>query len=84
MLSWKLMLAVARRPGLWGEAVRTLLAVAPRQWWRRRPFLPLPDADYASWRLATAHGDAAVTLDGSELVSYLEWRKRQHRPLRRV
>lgn len=84
MLSWNLVLAVGRRPGLWGEGLRTLLAVSPRRWWRRRPFLPIPDADYATWRLATAHGNASVALDESELVSFLEWRKRQHRPLRRI
>ena len=84
MFSWNLVLAVVRRPGLWGEGLRTLLAVSPKQWWSRRPYLPLPDADYTSWRLVTARGDASVGLDASELVSYLEWRKRQHRPLRRV
>ncbi|MDJ0498932.1 MAG: hypothetical protein QNJ89_13945 [Acidimicrobiia bacterium] len=84
MLSWKLVLAVGRRPSLWGEGLRTLLAVSPQQWWRQRPFLPLPDAEYTTWRLATAHGDASIGLDAPELISYLEWRKRQHRPLRRV
>lgn len=84
MLSWNLVLAVARRPGLWAEGVRALLAVSHRQWWRRRPFLPVPDTDYTSWRVATAHGDAAAVVDAGELISYLEWRKRQHRPLRRV
>ena len=84
MLSWNLVRAVGRHPSLWGEGMRTLFAVSPRQWWRRRPYLPLPDAEYTAWRLATAYGDASVAPDASELISYLEWRKRQHRPWRRL
>jgi hypothetical protein len=84
MITRKLVMTVARRPGLWAESVRTLFAVAPRGWWRRRPFFPLPDSAYAEWRLATAHGDPKSPLSSEELVLYLEWRKRQHRPLGRV
>ncbi len=84
MITWQLLGTVAVRPRLWGEGTRTLLAVAPLRWWRKRPFLPVPDQSYASWRLATAHGDASIPLSSDELISYLEWRRRQHRPLRRV
>jgi hypothetical protein len=84
MITRGLVMTVVSRPGLWAESVRTLLAVAPRGWWRRKPFLPLPDADYSNWRLVTAHGDPDSRLTPEELVRYLEWRKRQHRPLRRV
>ena len=84
MISSSLVLAVLRRPRLWGEGLRALLSLAPRNWWRRAPFLPLPDRDYASWRVATAHGTADSELSVDELVSFLEWRRRQHAPLRRV
>ncbi|MDJ0954297.1 MAG: hypothetical protein QNJ81_11525 [Acidimicrobiia bacterium] len=84
MMSWELARTVLRRPGLWAEALRTLLAVAPRSWWRKPPFVPLPDRAYSSWRLATAHGDPSVPLNPEELVSYLVWRRSQHRPLRRT
>lgn len=77
-------MAVVRRPSLWFEGLRAVVAMAPRGWWRRSPYLPLPDEDYAAWRLATAHGDAAVPLEPRELIRYLEWRKRQHGLLRRV
>ena len=46
MISRELLVAVLRRPGLWGEGVRTLLAMAPRRWWRRAPYLPKPDVAY--------------------------------------
>lgn len=84
MISRELVVAVLRRPRLWGEAVRTLLAVASRRWWRRPPFLPIPDPDYAAWRVATAHGDASIPLEATELVHFLEWRKKQHGSSRRV
>ena len=84
MMSWNLAWAVGRRPDLWGEGVRALFAVAPRDWWRTPPFLPLPDKGYRAWRLATAHGAADTDIVPDELVSYLEWRRRQHRILGRV
>ena len=84
MMSSSLVLAVAKRPQLWGEGLRSLVAMAPRNWWRRPPFLPIPDRDYAAWRIATVHGSADSELSAEELVSYLEWRRRQHVPLRRV
>ena len=84
MITRELMLTVAKRPDLWAESVRTLFAVAPRRWWRRKPFVPLPDPAYANWRMATAHGDPDTKLSSQELVLFLEWRKRQHRLLGRV
>lgn len=61
-----------------------MFAVASRQWWRRAPFLPRPDQSYTAWRLATAHGVSDTDIEPGELVAYLEWRRKQHRPLRRV
>jgi len=84
MLSLQSILAVLRRPDLWGESVRSLLAVAPRGWWRQRPFVPRPDPGYMSWRLATAHGDPGSIFSPEELIAYLEWRKQQHGGLRRI
>ena len=69
--------AVARRPGLWLEAVRAAWSMAPRGWWRRPPFLPLPDPAYVSWRTATAYGSSGAVIVPEDLVSYLRWRKRQ-------
>lgn len=69
--------AVARRPALWAEAVRTLPALARRNWWRTPPFLPLPDPAYLAWRVGTAYGDPRGPIDERDVVAYLEWRKRQ-------
>ena len=84
MLSWNLVLAVGRRPHLWGEGLRTLFAMAPRQWWRRPPFLPVPDREYAAWRVATSQGSSDGAPTAEEFVSFLEWRRLQHGFLKRV
>ncbi len=74
-----LLAAVARRPGLWPEAVRAAFATAPRRWWSRSPFLPVPDGPYLAWRAATAYGAADATPPPDDLVAYLRWRRRQRR-----
>jgi hypothetical protein len=65
--------AVARRPSLWGVAVVQVFRLAPRGWWRRRPFLPLPDPAYLRFRLQTAYGDPDREPDPDDLVAYLHW-----------
>lgn len=63
---------VLRRPGLWPVAVTQALRLARPGWWRRRPFLPLPDPDYVRFRLQTAYGaDGEPSAD--DVVSYLRW-----------
>lgn len=67
--------ALALRPGLWATAAGQLVKLAPNQWWRRAPYLPVPDPSYFGFRLQTAYGDTeeAPPVDG--LVTYLEWVK---------
>ena len=72
-------LAVAKRPRIWGEALRASAAMARRNWWRTPPFLPVPDREYVSWRIATAYGSSDTTPSPDDLVAYLEWRRRQRR-----
>jgi len=63
---------VLRRPRLWSTALRQAHRLARPGWWRRPPFLPLPDRAYLRFRLETQYGG-----DGSpapaDLVTYLEW-----------
>lgn len=76
-LPLRAVLAVLRRPDLWVTACRQALVLAPDGWWRRAPFLPLPDPDYLRFRMITAHGGdgtgAAPAAVGRDLVTYLEW-----------
>jgi hypothetical protein len=57
---------------LWPAALRQAGRLAPPGWWRRRPFLPLPDADYLRFRLETQYGTDGVP-DPSDVVVYLRW-----------
>jgi hypothetical protein len=69
-------LAVARRPRLWATAVGAAFAFAPDDWWRRRPFLPVPDPSLMRWRIVTAYGNEDAAVDPADIVAYLEWRQR--------
>ncbi len=71
-------LAVVVRPHLWPTAVGAAIALAPDGWWRRYPFLPLPDPTILRWRLTTAYGSSEGSIDPDDLVAFLRWRRRQH------
>ena len=60
------------RPALWPTAARQVARMVSPQWWRRPPFLPLPDAAYLRFRLETQYGHAAP-VDPNDLITYLEW-----------
>jgi hypothetical protein len=66
-------MALARRPRLWATAVAQLTRLAAPGWWRRPPFLPLPDGGYLRFRMITAYGDATHEPEPDDLVTYLEW-----------
>lgn len=65
--------AVARRPALWGTALRQARRLAAPAWWRRPPFLPLPDPAYLEFRLLTQYGDAGARPRPDDVVTYLAW-----------
>lgn len=65
--------AVARRPTLWPTALHQAWVLAPTGWWRRKPFLPLPDPAYLRFRLVTQYGDAAHPPTPGDVVTYLRW-----------
>jgi hypothetical protein len=64
--------AVLRRPWLWPTAVGQARRLARPDWWRRPPFLPLPDPDYVRFRMQTAYGSEGTPAPG-DLVAYLNW-----------
>lgn len=66
-------LALVVRPVLWGTAVRQLLVLAVDGWYRRPPYLPVPDRDYFRFRMQTAYGDADRDPEPADLVTYLHW-----------
>lgn len=76
---WAAALAVARHPALWPVAVGQLLRMAAPGWWRRPPFLPIPDRSYLAFRLETMYGTGTDPAP-SDVVTYLRW-CRQYRHL---
>jgi hypothetical protein len=67
---------VLARPSLWGVALVQLVRLAPTGWWRRPPFLPVPDRDYLRFRMQTQYGDADHAAEPQDLVTYLRWCRR--------
>jgi len=59
-------------PTLWPTAARQVARMVAPRWWRRPPFLPLPDPAYVRFRLETQYGGAA-SVDPDDLIAYLEW-----------
>lgn len=70
--------AVARHPSLWPTAVAQAFRLARPGWWRRAPFLPLPEPDYLRFRLETQYGREGVP-EPEDLVAYLRWCRRTGR-----
>jgi hypothetical protein len=71
-------LRVVLTPSLWAIAVRQLVAVSPRGWWRHAPYVPRPDRAYLRFRSDTAYGpDARPGRD--DLAAYLRWCKERAR-----
>lgn len=69
-----LFLAVLRRPSLWIVGVVQVFRLARRGWWRRPPFLPLPDREYLRFRLQTGYGgDPPPGPRPADVVTYLRW-----------
>lgn len=65
---------VLGHPSLWPTAIRQMFFLAPSGWWRRAPFLPLPDAAYLRFRMVTAYGgDGTAVAQPDDLLTYLRW-----------
>jgi hypothetical protein len=73
--------AIARHPSLWSTALRQARRVVPTGWWRRPPFLPVPDREYVRFRLETQYGDGPPA--PADVVTYLRWCRAEEQALRR-
>jgi hypothetical protein len=71
--------ALIRRPDLWWTGLRQMRRLARPKWWKRPPFLPVPDRDYLQFRLVTQYGGDGGTATGTDLVQYLEWCREEAR-----
>lgn len=69
--------SVLLRPVLWPVAIRTVVALARRGWWQKKPFLPLPPSDYLAFRLQTQYGGAGTSAPRPhDVLKYLQWLRR--------
>ncbi len=71
--------AILARPALWRSALRQWHRTTPAGWWHRRPFLPVPPAEYLRFRLVTQYGDASRPVAAADVLNYLAWCKLQDR-----
>lgn len=69
-----LAIQLIRRPRLAITAVRQAFVLAPQNWWRSWPPLPLPAADYLHFRSVTAYGgDGEQLPDAADVTAWLSW-----------
>lgn len=72
-LALQLALRAIRRPGLAVDLMRISWRFRPARWYRRFPFLPLPDQTYLRWRMYTAYGDYDAVPSVTDVERYARW-----------
>lgn len=77
-MSWfRLSLALAlrslARPKLAADLLRVAWRFRSRGWYRRFPFLPIPDSTYVRWRMYTAYGDYDAIPPARDVERYAHW-----------
>ena len=76
-LSLSLALRAVRHPATGAALLRVAWRFRRRRWWRRAPFLPLPDRDYLRWRMHTAYGDYDTVPPADDVIRYARWAVRE-------
>ncbi len=51
-----------------------------REWWRKAPFLPVPDPAYLRWRMFTAYGREDAIPPVEDVLRFARWRRQTMRP----
>jgi hypothetical protein len=62
-------------PRLAIDLLKTGWAFRRRDWWRRAPFLPLPDQPYLRWRMYTAYADESAVPPVEDVIGFARWRR---------
>lgn len=65
--------ALATEPRLWPTALSQLRRFAPDGWWKRPPFLPLPDPGLVRFRASTQYGDPDRLPSGADVITWMRW-----------
>lgn len=72
-----LILRAVRHPAVGRDLLRVAWRFRARNWWRRAPFLPLPEREYLRWRMHTAYGDHDAVPPADDVVRYARWAGRK-------
>jgi hypothetical protein len=72
-LTLRLVLRCLRHPSLAADLLRVAWRFRARDWYRRPPFLPLPDKNYIAWRMHTAYGDHHAVPPAVDIERYARW-----------
>jgi len=72
----RVVVAVALRPSYWPVSFTVIRRFAPRGWWSRPPFLPVPSSSYARFRMETQYGEKTSAPTVSDVLKYLQWVRR--------
>jgi hypothetical protein len=75
-LTLRLLAHALVRPSVATALVRLAWRFRRRSWYRRPPFLPLPDTTYVRWRMYTAYGDSDAVPPMEDVVRYAHWATR--------
>ena len=75
-LSLRLAARALVHPALAADLLRVAWRFRTRGWYRRFPFLPLPDRTYVAWRMYTAYGDHQAVPPLDDVVRYARWARR--------
>lgn len=68
---------IARHPRVLVPIVGAGWRLRRRSWWRRPPFLPVPDPEYWNFRFVTAYAHSGRTPRPDEVVDAARWSMRQ-------
>ena len=66
-----------RHPQWIPSVIRAAWRLRQTDWWRRRPWLPVPDLAYWAFRVHTAAGSDGRALSPQEVVAVARWSNHQ-------
>jgi len=68
---------LVRHPVKIATVVASAWGLRANGWWRRAPFLPLPDRGYWDFRVTTAMGSHGPAMGARDVVDAATWSRRQ-------
>jgi hypothetical protein len=74
-LTARLLLRGMVNPRLALDLLRAAWAFRRRSWWRKAPYLPVPDRTYLRWRMYTAYADENAVPPLEDVVRFVRWRR---------